>query len=188
MKSKKRKNSEDILVFEPQEEGARTLYLMEQAFLGLVISSIEVYKKECLGLIVGTRHNGLYVAENAIAFQAAERGTSSASVRGHYHDRIIRFLNEVIHLEPLGYFHSHPGYDVIPSEEDVSVLQDQHINMIVGVNKKRKEVPWNYNVDESLSGTIEDFIIKLRGFYRDPATGRIRLARLNCPFALGFRR
>ena len=42
----------------------------------MVLSSVEVFKKECLGGLLGIRSLGRIVVECAIPFQSAKRGFS----------------------------------------------------------------------------------------------------------------
>jgi len=48
------------------------VFLSEAAFMGLVLSSIEVYKKECLGLLLGYKLEDRYIVEYSVAYQSAK--------------------------------------------------------------------------------------------------------------------
>ena len=50
------------------------VYISSNAFWALLISAIEVYKRECFGLLLGYRdHPNLYILEHAISYQTANR-------------------------------------------------------------------------------------------------------------------
>ena len=45
------------------------VYLSDKAFLGLVLSAIEVYKKECMGALLGYNAYNRIVVKYAIPYQ-----------------------------------------------------------------------------------------------------------------------
>jgi len=49
------------------------VYLSENAFVDLLLSSAEVYKKECLGFLLGYRLEDRFIVEHAFSFQTADR-------------------------------------------------------------------------------------------------------------------
>ena len=54
-----------------------TAYISQNAFWGLLISAVEVYKRECFGLLIGYRDRKgpeeMYIVEHAVPFQSAGR-------------------------------------------------------------------------------------------------------------------
>ncbi len=52
-------------------------YISQNAFWGLLISAVEVYKRECFGLLIGYRDrrgpDEMYIVEHALPFQSAGR-------------------------------------------------------------------------------------------------------------------
>ena len=56
------------------------VYISANAFWALLISAIEVYKKECFGLLLGYRDNSnIYIVEHAISYQTARPEATRAS-------------------------------------------------------------------------------------------------------------
>ncbi len=53
--------------------------LCQTAFLSVVLSSIEAYKKECYGLLLGYRTDTDWLVEYAIPYQTATRGHNGLS-------------------------------------------------------------------------------------------------------------
>ncbi len=49
------------------------VYLSENAFLDLLLSSAEVYKKECLGFLLGYKLEDRFIVEHAFSVQTANR-------------------------------------------------------------------------------------------------------------------
>ena len=52
-------------------------YISQNAFWGLLISAVEVYKRECFGLLIGYRDRrgpeDMYIVEHALPYQTAGR-------------------------------------------------------------------------------------------------------------------
>jgi proteasome lid subunit RPN8/RPN11 len=169
-------------------------YISQNAFWGLLISAVEVYKRECFGLLIGYRdRKGLqemYIVEHALPFQTAGRRHKGVVSNPRAHKRIERFLATIPQLSVIGDFHSHTmwGYSraaSYPSATDIEGMTGENVYVIVSVNDRLREVPWNYNDDGSLSGTTDDHYFRLTA-YTVNAAGEPRKAALLCPYALGF--
>jgi hypothetical protein len=100
-------------------------YLSLPAFLSIVSSSIETFKKETIGYLIGVKGENKYVVEYAIPYQTAESGFAHVTVdlkRVERVNSILRLLSEG--LEYIGEFHSHTVFGdaialVTPSAEDL---------------------------------------------------------------------
>jgi proteasome lid subunit RPN8/RPN11 len=171
------------------------VYILENAFFTLLMSSIEVYPKECLGLLVGSKGREKFVVNQAVVFQTAERTTNEVFYpRNKVYKEMERFLKEYMpYLSTLGDFHSHPyrklerdGYR--PSDGDIELMEYANIYIIVQIHKKRKRMIWNYNPSEkTISGTIGDNFIKISAWTRsrDNET-RSEQANIICRPAVGL--
>ncbi len=167
----------------------REVYLTESAFLNLVVSTIEVNPKETYGVLLGYRERNRYIIDYAIPYQTAERHTSFVYRDESAHERMVRFLDELAKVRPIGDFHSHPNTYVKASPEDKEQMSSSEVYIIVGASRKVREVPWSYNKDGTLSGTTSDFMIKICAYYPvDIEKKTIRYAPVFCPFAIGYRR
>jgi proteasome lid subunit RPN8/RPN11 len=205
-----------------------TAYISQNAFWGLLISAVEVYKRECFGLLIGYRDrrgpsgargesqfagppgvapggpesrrraaragafHDMYIVEHAIAFQTARRRHKGVVSNPRAHRRIDRFLRTVPHLSVIGDFHSHTmwGYSRAasnPSDTDLAGMVPESVYVIVSINDRLREVPWNYNDDGSLSGTTDDHYFRLTAYTITPAREQRRVPIL-CPYAIGFDR
>ncbi len=171
-----------------------TAYISQNAFWGLLISAVEVYKRECYGLLIGYRdHKGpeeMFIVEHAIAFQSAGRRHKGVVANPRAHRRIERFLENIPQLSVIGDFHSHTmwGYSRAashPSETDLAGMVPHHIYVIVSINDRLREVPWSYNDDASLSGTTDDHHFRLTA-YTVTEAGEARRTPILCPYAIGF--
>lgn len=171
-----------------------TAYVSQNAFWGLLISAVEVYKRECFGLLIGHRDRqakgSMFIVENAIPFQSAGRRHKGVITNPRAHQRIERFLANIPQTSVIGDFHSHTmwGYSRAPSHPsatDVDGMKTEHVYVIVSINDRLREVPWNYNDDGSLSGTTDEHYFRLTAYTVTEARETRRVPIL-CPYAIGF--
>ena len=169
-------------------------YISQNAFWGLLISAVEVYKRECFGLLIGYRDRRgpeeMYIVEHALPFQSAGRKHRGVVSNPRAHRRIDRFLRAIPQLSVIGDFHSHTmwGYSRAasrPSDTDLEGMTSENVYVIVSVNDRLREVAWNYNDDGSLSGTTDDHYFRLTA-YTVTATREPRRTTILCPYAIGF--
>ena len=80
------------------------VFLSEAAFMGLILSSIEVYKRECLGILLGYKLEDRFIVEYSIAYQSAKRMRNGVSSNHLRHTRIEKVLSRFDRLELLGDF------------------------------------------------------------------------------------
>src|SRR5215470_3799956 len=103
---------------------AMEVYISANAFWALLISAIEVYKKECFGILLGYRDSSnIFIIEHAISYQTAYRKHTSVEKNSRASKRIQKFLGNLPQLSLIGDFHSHTGWgDLkgvgIPSTQD----------------------------------------------------------------------
>jgi len=167
------------------------VYISANAFWALLISAVEVYKRECFGILLGYRDNSnIYIVEHAISYQTAQRRHTSVEKNGRASKRIQKFLDNLPHLSMLGDFHSHTGWGDLKgvgnlSDADVYDMAADTVSIIIVANDKRRSSPWQYNGDGTLSGTIDEYHFRIGGYYLD-ANSRPKRANLFCPYAIGF--
>lgn len=163
------------------------VFLSEAAFMGLVLSSLEVYKKECLGLLLGYKLEDRYIVEYSVAYQSAKRMRNGVSPNRLRHSRIEGVLPKFDKLELLGDFHSHPQYGSLkgipkPSSLDINDMKQGKLYMIVAINDNEHSVRWRENQDGTISGTLNDFHFKISAYnFEENKTRRILI---KCPFCL----
>jgi proteasome lid subunit RPN8/RPN11 len=167
------------------------VYISSNAFWALLISAIEVYKKECFGLLLGYRdHPNLYILEHAISYQTANRRHTSVEKNGRASRRIEKFLANLPHLSVIGDFHSHTGWGDLKgvgnlSTQDLVDMIPGNLYVIIVANDKRRSSAWQYNGDGTLSGTVDDYHFRIGGYYLDDYS-RAKRANIFCPYAIGF--
>ena len=171
-----------------------TAYISQNAFWGLLLSAVEVYNRECFGLLIGYRDRKgpeeMFIVEHAIPFQTAARRRRTVASNPRAHKRIEKFLQSIPHLSVIGDFHSHTmwGYSRAashPSDTDLEGMKPENVYVIVSINDRLRVVPWKYNDDGSLSGTTDDHHFRLTA-YAAQTDAPARRVPILCPYALGF--
>ena len=169
-------------------------FLSFQAFLTIVSSSVEVFRKETIGYLVGVKASNKFMVEYAIPYQTAEQGFVHASVDLDRVGRINEIVGTISHgLEFIGDFHSHtvfgdsPG-TVIPSRADLKSTIPGEVNIICAVNKKKRSLRWRENSRGILLGTLGEYHIQIGGYFVEaPVIGRIyERVIVRCPSATGM--
>ena len=176
------------LIEEKTEKRVR-VFLKERAFLSIVLSVIEVYKKESMGLILGFGGGDEFIIEYAIPYQTAEKGFTWVEPRERISERMLKVV-EQLPIDVLGDYHSHTELGdskakAHPSGVDIASMEKDKLYLIVAVNEKEKFEPWSMNADGSISGTITDFHIQIAGFYM-VSDYKYRRVEIICPSATGI--
>jgi len=167
------------------------VYLSDKAFLGLVLSAIEVYRRECMGALLGYNAYNKIVVEYAIPYQTAERKPRQVEISWKRESRIREILPKICQLKHVGYFHSHPQWgqkkgDTKLSEIDIRDMAPTQIEIVVAINNAKKRITWNTSSSgKELYGTIGKYYLKLACYYKSK-NGKIRQYRILCPYVLGF--
>jgi proteasome lid subunit RPN8/RPN11 len=180
--------------FKPVRTGASftmDVYISANAFWALLVSAIEVYKKECFGILLGYRDSSnIYIIEHALSYQTARRTHGSVEKNRRASKRIQSFLDSIPHLSLVGDFHSHTGWGDLKgvghlSDQDITDMTPEIISVILVVNDKRRNSPWQYNGDGTLSGTVDKYHFRVGAYYLDHHS-KTRRANIFCPYAIGF--
>ncbi|MDH4211569.1 MAG: hypothetical protein OEV79_08990 [candidate division WOR-3 bacterium] len=187
---KKRKHKKEI------KEEPVTAFLSFPAFLTIVSSSVEVFRKETIGYLVGFKGENKYMVEYAIPYQTAESGYVHATVDMDRVTRINDILSKVSQgqgLEFVGDFHSHTMFGkspatVVPSNTDLMSTIPGELNIICAVNMKKRAVRWYESDRGILVGTIGEYRIEIGGYYVEEATIGRQYQRvfIKCPAMTGI--
>lgn len=166
------------------------VYLSENAFIDLLLSSAEVYKKECLGFLLGYRLEDRFIVENAFSVQTANRRHRGVVYNRKNHKKIEPILARFNKLQKIGDFHSHTQFGptkglASPSDEDIRSMVHDNIYLIVAINNNEKTMPWGENRDGTISGSVSDFFFKISAYYLNGDASAKR-AIVHCPFPPGF--
>jgi len=165
------------------------IVLADRAFISIVLSSVEVFKKECLGALLGVQSRGQIFVEHAIPFQSvAKRSFTEVQANWRRELKINEILPKLTPLQKLGYFHSHPQFGkskgtTILSDADEESMIDTEIEIVVAINKTTQKNQWKESNNE-LVGCLNDFSVKIAGYYRKK--DKIQKHRIVCPYTVGF--
>ena len=173
------------------------VHLSETAFLSVVLSSIEPYKKECYGLLLGYRTSREWRVEYVLPYQTASREHSRVTPHGQRDRRLRACLPQVCNYEILGSYHSHPAWGrcralAKPSPTDIASLPPGELDLIIAVNDAHRTLRWNYRDEgKALAGTVHNFALKIAGYYKPSIRDYsldcpMRRTLIRCEYALGF--
>lgn len=171
------------------------VFIEEQAFVGMLLSAIEVYRHECYGILLGHSDRGNWVVETVIPYLTADRSPSGVEVRWRRERRLGEALGLLSTRQVVGDYHSHTawgsrrGLSTLSNVDVESMAQDE-VQVVIAVNDRVRTQPWRYLRDGSLSGTLGDYHIKIAAYsFEDggkEAGRRPRQVPVRCPFAIGF--
>ena len=133
------------------------VYLSENAFMGLLLSSAEVFKKESLGYLLGYRLHDRFIIEYAFSLQTARRKRRGVVLHHRDKKKIEPILSEFVKLQIVGDFHSHTPYGnakgiAIPSTEDINGMEKDNLYIIIAINELKTVKPWKENKDGIRNG------------------------------------
>lgn len=166
------------------------VYLSENAFMGLLLSSAEVFKRECLGYLLGYRLDDRFIVEYAFGLQTARRKRRGVIFHHRDQKKIEPILSNFVKLQIVGDFHSHTPYGntkgiPVPSPQDIREMEKDNLYIIIAINELEKTKPWKENKDGSISGSMGDLFFKISAyFYIDSIHQR---APIYCPFPPGLK-
>ncbi len=174
----------------------KKLIIEPPAFLSMVISTVETYKLENFGLLLGYKLNYGFVVEHSIPLISAKRSVYSVEFNKRREKRVREIITNVqMGLEVVGDFHSHTGLknwpaEPIPSPDDVSTMEKGKVYLIISVNESKFSSSafssWQYLPEGSgLKATVLglDIIIKAYEYAGDEKVGELKII---CPLATGI--
>lgn len=180
-----------------QREKIKTLrpmkvYLSEIAFMGLLLSSAEVFRNESLGYLLGYRLHDRFIVEYAFSLQTARRRRRGVVLHHRDQKKIEPILSNFVKLQIIGDFHSHTQYGgtkgvPVPSPEDIREMEKDNLYIIIAINDLEKSRPWKENRDCSISGNMGNFFFKISAYYIPPVKSVPQKAPIFCPFPPGLK-
>lgn len=162
--------------------------LKQPAFLSIVLSAMETFKKECFGYALGKTDEKGFTVEHSIAMQTAKRKFGSVENI----DKREKTILSVCGLfwkssQVIGDFHSHPRFKPdaqkdmsSPSKADTNDSKEGNVYFIVDIAKKKKRQRWKVTKDGGISGTLGNFKLKIRAF-RAPENKKLESIKISCP-------
>ena len=166
------------------------IYLSENAFVGLLVSTIEVYRRECFGILLGQSTPGRALVDFVVPYQTANRKFREVHVDLMRSQRVEDAVRTTSRWKSLGDYHSHPMYGTARttttlSKVDRKFFKDGNVAVIVAINDSARQQRWDYVRGGGVSGTINGYNIRIAGYHK--SDGTIERAPIHCPYAIGFK-
>jgi proteasome lid subunit RPN8/RPN11 len=168
------------------------VYLSENAFMGLLLSSAEVFKRESLGYLLGYRLDDRIIVEYAFSLQTALRKRRGVIFHHRDQKKVDPILANFEKLQIVGDFHSHTPYGTnrglpIPSPEDIKGMEEDNLYIIIAINDLDKCKSWHENKDGSISGSMGNFFFKISAYYYPFLNCIPQRSPIYCPFPPGLK-
>jgi len=167
--------------------GVRVL-LKQPAFLSVVLSAMETFKKECFGFMLGKTDEKGFVVEHSIAMQTAKRKFNSVE-NINQREKIILAVCGLFwkSSQIIGDFHSHPRFKIespkdmsYPSERDTDDSREGNVYFIVDIAEKKKKQRWRVTKDGGILGTLGNFKLKIKAFL-SYENKKLNPIKISCP-------
>lgn len=167
--------------------------LKKPALLSILCATVETFKKESFGILVGNKNNKQINIEQAVPLQSAKRLFTEIEANDKRHKTVLRTVNLMWNqLKPIGDFHSHTEreaknykssrYPVNPSEHDTGTSKKDEIYLIVGISFKKKSQKWQRDRKYSIIGTLGNYRFEIRAYFA-PENKKLEQIPLICPSA-----
>jgi len=163
------------------------VFLTSDTFISLIVSCIEVYRKEAAGILMGDYiiNSDTYYIKGAIPFQSANRKFSEVE----YHLARTQRMRENLELclsDFVGYFHSHPQYFQMQpttelSQEDKESMEENDFEIIVSIKDLKRYSHWVFKKKTmELSGCVGNYVLNISAYSRDG--DEFSSHKIVCPF------
>jgi proteasome lid subunit RPN8/RPN11 len=165
------------------------VYLSENAFIGLLVSTIEVYRRECFGILLGHSTPDKVFVEFAVPYQTANRKYREVQIDWNRSQRVEQAVRSTTRWECIGDYHSHAKYGPSRattqlSKEDKQYFNEGTVGIVMAVNDIAKPRPWGYVKGGTLSGSVNGYSIRIAAYYK--SNDQIEKTHIICPYAIGF--
>jgi hypothetical protein len=190
----KNKERTDFLLDE-EKPTVYEAYLQLPAFMAIVSSAVESFRKETIGYLIGLKSDHKFRVEYAIPYLTAESGFAHATLDLKRTQRINDILKKFSEgLEYIGDYHSHTLFGdntatVKPSSSDLGTTSAGELNLICAINLKQRSVAWRENRHGSLVGSVGEYHIEIGGYYVDKPRFSLtyQRVRIKCPAITGVK-
>lgn len=124
------------------------VYLSYGCFANIVLSSVEAYDKETLGLIYGYKNRNVTHLTTAIPIQLSGRGKLSVGIKDSKKYCELVETGFSLNLVVMGAYHSHPKGEPVLSEGDSRIIRFKHffhglsekdklLELVVGIRRRK---------------------------------------------------
>jgi proteasome lid subunit RPN8/RPN11 len=165
------------------------VYLSENAFIGLLVSTVEVYRRECFGILLGHREPERIMVDFVVPYQSAKRKFQEVHMDWQRSLRVAEAVRATSRWELVGDYHSHPMYGSKKattrlSKTDVQDFRPAGTSIIVAINDAHRAQRWRYVEGGLIAGSINGYSLRMATYHKGEET--ITRVPLVCPYAVGF--
>lgn len=165
------------------------VYLSENAFVGLLVSTVEVYRRECFGVLLGHREPERIMVDFVVPYQSAKRKFQEVHMDWQRGQRVEEAVRAASRWELVGDYHSHPMYGEKKgttrlSRVDMDDFRDEATSIIVAINDGHRRQRWGYVEGGLVAGSINGYLLRLAAYHK--SGDDIFRVPLICPYAVGF--
>lgn len=152
--------------------------IRRKAFDALILSTVEVFKKEASGVMLGQIVDGVVVITTCVPCQSSKRTCGSFDFNKRRLNRMLRVaksLHKKTQSELLGYYHSHPEYGRTkykpkPSGADRYWIYEEGrglVFLIIAIHRRRRKIKWHLIRNRRiLVGTMDKYKFDISVYYR----------------------
>lgn len=156
----------------------RRIEIRKKALVPLVLATVEVFKKETSGIVLGKTEDKRVVIKTSIPCQESERSFGYFNFHEGRLDRMQQVIEEFYPrtgYELLGYFHSHPEYGSIkykpkPSGDDRKWILEEPEGLFfvfIAIRMTQRRRKWCLRKNRMiLSGTIGNYRFDISVYFR----------------------
>ena len=164
------------------------VHIKERALFSMLLSTVEVYRHESLGLLLGYAGIDRFVVEYAVPYQTAMKGYSWVAPKSIAAERMEKML-KYVSLNLIGDFHSHTQWGdsiakPVPSGDDIADMGFNKVHIIVAINDKVKFQKWHHK-NTLLVGSLGEYTIEI-GAYVLKGEYEAKPVKIVCPSATGL--
>lgn len=165
-----------------------SVHIKEQALFSMLLSTVEVYRHESLGLLLGYKGVNEFIIEYAVPYQTAMKGYSWVAPRSTAAERMGKIL-KYVPINLIGDFHSHTQWGdsmamPVPSGDDIADMQIDKVHIIVAINDKTKLQKW-CSKNTVLVGSLGGYAIEIGAFILK-GEYEAKTIKIICPSATGL--
>ena len=164
--------------------------ILRDALAVMIANTVEVYKRESYGTLVGEKHNGSVIVRNAVPFQAVKLKFSEVETISDRAGRLEQALETIGLGRVVGDYHSHPShgdnfYPPEPSNTDLESMlaSDLPAHIILSIHDKKRTMPWHYCTDGRLAGSVNGYWIDIAAYFKTNDE-EFKRTRIVCPYAI----
>lgn len=165
------------------------VYLTEPAFISLVVSTIEVYRRACCGILLGHRQPDRILVDFAVPYQSAHRTFQEVRMPEGRSQRVADAVRAASQATLVGQYHSQcqgvrrRGTTRLLRADRGTRTQDG-VSVVVAINDSRRHQAWGYGKKGLIAGSLNGYSLRIAAYLqREHAVVRVPLI---CPYAIGF--